>query len=129
MKGRSIKVFDDSYSDFLDTLQKLGELGRLNRLIDCLESPEVEPDPDLWIQADLKTNRTGALHAFWDRGWIEIRETYKERKHGPVRQYQVQIRLDKIGQHFEQERMARSAMLDKKAAIAIETTAVPRAEA
>jgi hypothetical protein len=134
VKGRRIKVFDDSYCDFLDVLQKLGELGRLQTLIYRLEgrdeeAPDCHPDCHPWTEEELGRNRAGALHTFWDRGWIEVREIHTERKSGPVRQYRVQVRLDKIGQYFDSARMVKSIEFDQKAAISCEATAVARAEA
>lgn len=129
MKGRRIKVFDDSYCDFLKVLQKLGELGRLQALIDRLEGRERGPDCHPWAGVKLGPNRGGALHTFCDRGWIEVREIDTERKCGLVRQYKLLVRLDRIGQYFSSEGTVKSITFDQKAAIGCEAAAVARAEA
>jgi len=128
MRGARTRVLDDGYVEFLEVLQKLGELSNLRRLIDGLASSEGDLEPGIHSRADGRPSGT-ELHSFWTNGWIELIEIGRESKRGPTKQYRLQVRLDKINVHFQQDRLQKSAIFAEKAALGDDATGSPRAEA
>lgn len=111
MKGTVVRVLDDRYLEFIEALRDLGELGSLARLITDLSGAGEESCGDAGGGGvPLRPVVHRSMHAFWARGWIEVREVTRKSKYGLKRNYRLKVSLDKIAEHFEQERLRRSAL-------------------
>jgi len=111
MKGMATKVLDSGYSDFVEALQKLGELQSLAGMITSLSQRKDEPWQGKDEGLDLEEQDTyRMMHAFWQMGWIEVREITRKRKSGPRKNYALKVCLDEIVGYFEQERLRRSPL-------------------
>ncbi len=108
MRGTAVRVLDNRYLEFLEALRDLGELGSLARLISGLagagEKSYSNADGGMETLA-LMPEIGRAIHAFWILGWIEVRETTRKSKYGQKKNYSLKVSLDKIADHFLQEKM------------------------
>ncbi len=109
MRGAAVRVLDERYLEFIEALRSLGELGSVTRLIVYFSGAgeesrgEMDSDP-------MRPELYRVLHAFWEKGWIEVREIRRKSKYGPKKDYRLKVCLEKIASHFEEERMRRSAL-------------------
>ena len=110
MRGTAVRVLDERYLEFLGVLRDLGELDGLVQLIAELSAEGVRSfDDSRGADTGLilpEMNR--AVHAFWMMGWIELREITRKSKYGLKTNFSLKVCLDKIADHFEQERLRRS---------------------
>jgi predicted transcriptional regulator len=107
MRGTAVRVLDERYLEFIEALRNLGELSSITRLIADLSRAGGEPCEDAG-GGSIRPEMNKTIHAFWMRGWIEVREITRKSKYGPKKNYRLKVSLDKISGHFEQERMRRS---------------------
>jgi predicted transcriptional regulator len=109
MRGAAVRVLDERYLEFIEALRSLGELGSVTKLIVDLSNAggesrgEIDSDP-------MRPELYRVMHAFWEKGWIEVREIRRKSKYGPKKDYRLKVCLEKIACHFEEERMHRSAL-------------------
>ncbi len=112
MKGTATKILDRRFSDFIEALQKLGELQSTARMINCLSHQEDES----WqgLQEDSGTGEQDEyrmLNAFWQMGWIEVREITKQSKSGLRRRYVLKVCLEEIVEYLKQDKLRRKSSL------------------
>ncbi len=111
MRGTEVRVLDERYLEFIEVMRSLGELGSLARLIADLSGSSEEPcndaDPGGGLD-EMRPEIIRAIHFFWKMGWIDVREITRKSKYGQRKNYRVSISLDRISEHFEQERLRRS---------------------
>ncbi|MDM7911960.1 MAG: hypothetical protein QUS09_02585 [Methanotrichaceae archaeon] len=111
MKGAAVRVLDERYLGFIEALRSLGELGSITRLIADLSKAGEDSCKDADAGGGpIRPEMNRDIHAFWMMGWIEIREITRKSKYGPKRDFILKVCLDKISDHFEQERTRRSAL-------------------
>lgn len=103
MKGRA-RILDSAFLEFVEYLQKIGELQNTVRIIDSfseMRAEENEAQHNEFCQA----NKSGVdlLFPFWQKGWIEIRETDRRGKDRQIKEYALLLHLEEIADYFAQE--------------------------
>jgi predicted transcriptional regulator len=98
------RILDSRYLEFIEYLQKLGELQSLSRMIIDLSHLE----NDAWKRSETgiekhERDASKMMYSFWQRGWIEIRETEKKDEKKPGKEYSIRVRLKKITEYFGEE--------------------------
>jgi predicted transcriptional regulator len=98
------RILDSRYLEFIEYLQKLGELQSLSRMIIDLSHLE----NDAWKRSETgiekhERDASKMMYSFWQRGWIEIRETEKKDEKKPGKEYSIRVRLKKITEYFREE--------------------------
>ena len=111
MKGTATKILDSRYSDFIEALQKLGELKSMARMIARLSYQEDESWQVMEGNLDPgEQDECRMMHAFWQMGWIEVREITNLSKSGLRRKYVLKVCLEEIAGYFKQETLRRSSL-------------------
>jgi hypothetical protein len=112
MRGTAVRILDDRYLEFLEALRDLGELKGLVRLIADLSGAGEWSCDDSGGGGTvfLRPEMNRAIHTFWMMGWIEVREITRKSKYGLKKNLSLKVCLDKIADHFEQERLRRSVL-------------------
>jgi predicted transcriptional regulator len=111
MRVSAGRTLDDRYMEFINDLKSLGELQNVISLIVQRSSTDLSnvdvPSND--TDLDLRNlEASTAMRELWENGSIELLKAKRFRKGTLKRAFKLNINLEKISRHFEQERISKS---------------------
>ncbi len=112
IKEDAVKVLDEKDLEFIDALRSLKVPRNVAALIIYLANVNEATSKDIEVATNLRQPEVSiGMRALRQNNWIEQRNVKTDGKGRPRILYRLNVPIEKIIQHYEEERNRESAML------------------
>ena len=110
MKQTAIKVLDETDLEFIEALRNLKVPRNVASLITYLANTQEATSREIEVGTDLRQPEVSiGMRALRQYNWVEQRNIKAEGKGRPMIVYKLNVPIEKIIKHFEEERNRESA--------------------